>query len=239
MVDQDAAARSKLLIGHDGLEKLARSTVVVLGLGGVGSSCVEALARGGVGNFVIVDHDVVAPSNINRQAIAFTSTLGQRKVDVMRAMIADINPAASVVAHPSFVLPENLPQFFDLPPDYVVDAIDTVATKLALAQFAEEHDFRLVSSMGSGNKFYPEQFRFADIYDTAVCPLCKVMRKEARARNIKALRVLYSPEAPVAVPVAEGATRDARSDLGTMSYMPPIMGQMIAGEVIRGLLGMR
>ncbi|MEG2948811.1 MAG: tRNA threonylcarbamoyladenosine dehydratase [Raoultibacter sp.] len=229
--------KSELLMGQVGLRKLADATVLVFGLGGVGSSCVEALARGGVGHLIIVDHASVRASNLNRQAIAFTSTLGHRKVDVMGAMIAEINPEATVVSHDVFVLPENLLDLFAVRPDYVVDAIDTVATKLALARYADDRDIPLVSSMGAGNKFYPEQLEFADIYDTAVCPLCKIVRKEARALGIGQLRVLYSRERPAEVPVSDRALRSERANIGTMSYMPPIMGQMIAGEVIRGLLG--
>ncbi|MEG1751303.1 MAG: tRNA threonylcarbamoyladenosine dehydratase [Raoultibacter sp.] len=237
MDDRKSWEKSELLVGQVGLRKLEDATVLVFGLGGVGSSCVEALARGGVGHLIIVDHASVRASNLNRQAIAFTSTLGCRKVDVMDAMIAEINPEATVVAHDVFVLPENLLDLFAVRPDYVVDAIDTVATKLALARYADDNDIPLVSSMGAGNKFYPEQLEFADIYDTAVCPLCKIVRKEARALGIGQLRVLYSRERPAEVPVSDRALRSERANIGTMSYMPPIMGQMIAGEVIRGLLG--
>ena len=229
--------KSELLVGQVGLGVLANATVLVFGLGGVGSSCVEALARGGVGHLIIVDHASVRASNLNRQAIAFTSTLGRRKVDVMKAMIAEINPEATVVVHDAFMLPENLLDVFAVRPNYVVDAIDTVATKLALARYAEDNEISLVSSMGAGNKFYPEQLEFADIYDTAVCPLCKIIRKEARALGIGQLRVLYSREKPAVVSVDEQVLRSERANIGTMSYMPPIMGQMIAGEVIRELLG--
>ncbi|NTU89362.1 MAG: tRNA threonylcarbamoyladenosine dehydratase [Actinobacteria bacterium] len=237
MKNQDSMVKSELLIGQDGLAKLANSTVMVFGLGGVGSSCVEALARGGIGNLILIDHDVVSPSNINRQRIAFNSTVGQRKIDVMRAMIADINPRITVSTHDQFVLPENLPELFDVRPDYVIDAIDTISTKLALAQYADEQGIPLVSSMGAGNKFHPGMLEFADIHDTSVCPLCRVVRKEARIRGIKQLHVLYSRENPVKVEAKEGAARSERSDLGTISFMPPIMGLMLAGEVIRTLLG--
>lgn len=237
---QNAASKLEVILGREGVRRLGESTVMVLGLGGVGSNCVEALARGGVGRLVIVDHDVVQESNINRQAIAFHSTVGRKKTDVMRAMIADINPDTAVVAHDMFVLPDNLGGLFDEHEnafDYVVDAIDTVSTKLALAALAQERKIRLISSMGAANKLHPECFRAADIYETVNCPLCRVMRKEARKRGIERLRVLYSCEQPVETAAAEGAQRRERTNLGTASFVPPIMGQMLAGEVIRALSG--
>lgn len=235
-----ATSKLELIMGRAGVERLAASTVMVLGLGGVGSNCVEALARGGVGGLVVVDHDVVQASNINRQAIAFHSTLGRKKTDVVRAMVADINPAARVEPLDAFVLAENVPELLGAyrdRVDYVVDAIDTVSTKLAIAQYADAQGIRLISSMGAANKLRPECFRAADVYDTVNCPLCRIMRKEGRKRGIRRLRVLYSCEQPVSVPVREGAARRERSNLGTASYVPPIMGQMIAGEVIRELAG--
>ena len=235
-----ATSKLELIMGRDGLARLADSTVMVLGVGGVGSNCVEALARGGVGRLIVVDHDVVQASNINRQSIAFTSTIGLKKVDVARAMVADINPAAQVEAIDEFLLAENVPAFLDAHAggaDYVVDAIDTISAKLAIAQYADERGLRLISSMGAANKLRPECFRAADVYDTVNCPLCRIMRKEGRKRGIRSLRVLYSCEQPVDVPVRKGAARRERSNLGTASYVPPIMGQMIAGEVICALAG--
>ncbi len=237
---QTATSKLEVILGSEGVERLAESCVMVLGLGGVGSNCVEALARGGVGRLIIVDHDVVQESNINRQAIAFRSTIGRKKTDVMQAMIADINPSAKVTVHDMFVLADNLDELIgpyrgEL--DYVVDAIDTVSTKLALARLAQEESFELISSMGAANKLHPECFRVADLYETVNCPLCRIMRKEARKRDIARLRVLYSCEEPVRTVAREGAERRERSDLGTASFVPPIMGQMIAGEVIRALSG--
>lgn len=235
-----ATEKLELIMGRGGVERLAASAVMVLGLGGVGSNCVEALARGGVGRFVVLDRDVVQKSNINRQAIAFHSTLGRKKAEVVREMIADINPAAQVEALDRFLLAKDVPAFLDAyagQVDYVVDAIDTVSTKLAIAQYADEHGLRLISSMGAANKLRPECFRVADVYDTVNCPLCRVMRKEGRKRGIRRLRVLYSCEQPVDVPVREGAQRRERSNLGTASFVPPIMGQMIAGEVLCELAG--
>lgn len=229
-----------IIMGAEGLARLDRARVMVLGLGGVGSNCVEALARGGVGHLVVLDHDIVSESNINRQAIAYRSTLGRKKVDVVRAMVADINPACEVETIDSFVRAADVAALMDeYAPrvDYVVDAIDSVSTKLALAEYADRTGLTLISSMGGGNKLHPECLRIADVYDTVKCPLSRVMRKECRKRGVRSLRVLFSFEDPVRTRGRAGATRKERSDLGTASFMPPIMGQMIAGEVIRHLAG--
>ncbi len=231
----DRAAR---IIGQDGLDALSHSTVMVFGLGGVGSACVEALARGGVGRLIVIDRDIVQPSNINRQVIAYNSTLGRPKVDVVRSMVADIAPETEVITHHALVLQENLEDFFAIRPDYIVDALDTMTTKWALAQYANDHDIPLVSSMGAANKIHPESLEFADLYDTEWCPMCRVMRKGARKRGITKLRVLYAHEHPIEVASAEGADRKERTNLGTMSYFPPIMGMMLAGDVIQSLVGL-
>ena len=233
-----------VILGEDGVERLARARVAVFGCGGVGSNCIEALARGGIGTLAIVDKDVVAPSNINRQAIAYHSTVGQRKIDVTEAMIHDINPECRVVPRHSFVLAENIESLLDElesacggPFDYIVDAIDTVSTKLAIAALAQERGFSLISSMGGANKLHPECLRIADVHKTVNDSLSRIMRKECRKRGIKHLKVLYSCEEPMHLKAREGAPRSERSDLGTASFMPPIMGQMIAGEVIRQVSG--
>ena len=239
--DEGIASRLEPIMGREGLERLAAATVMVLGLGGVGSSCVEALARGGVGRLVLVDCDVVAPSNVNRQAIAFQSTIGRRKTEVMAAMVRDINPAARVETLDRFLVAEELGGFLDTyrgQVDYVVDAIDTVSAKIELAVYADAFGLRLISSMGAANKLHPECLRLADLYDTQNCPLCRVMRRECRKRGVQALRVLYSCEQPVAAQRREGLDPRDRANLGTASYMPPIMGQTIAGVVIRELAGL-
>ena len=236
---EDAKSRLRRMLGEEGLAKLEGATVVVFGVGGVGASCAEALVRGGVGHLVFVDGDTVQPSNVNRQAIAFVSTVGQRKVDVMCAMARDIYPEVEVEGLNTFVLPENLEEVMALIPgriDYIVDAIDTLSAKVALAVCAQERGIPIVSSMGAANKVDPSKLRFADLYKTDHCPLCRAMRKHARSRGVRSLQVLYSCEEPVQVACAEGAARSERANLGTMSYMPPIMGQMIAGFVIRELL---
>ena len=216
----------EIIMGREALDKLADATVLVLGCGGVGSNCCEALARGGIGHFVILDKDIVAPSNINRQAIAFHSTVGKRKVDVMEAMIRDINPAATVIKRTEYLLSDNIDEFFasvleqtDGKLDYVVDAIDTI------------------SSMGGANKLHPECLRFADIFDTVRDPMSRIMRKECKKRGIKSLHVLFSCEESVKTQPRDPSNIHERTELGTASFMPPIMGQMIAGEVIRQISG--
>ena len=240
--DDAADSRLRRIMGDDGMDRLANATVMVLGLGGVGSSCVEALVRGGVGRLVLIDRDVVSPSNVNRQVIAFQSTMGRRKIDVMCEMCLDINPNARVITKHSFVLAETFDDLYaecleecDGRIDFVLDCIDTISTKIFVAEFAQEHGLRLISAMGAGNKLQPECLRAADLYETVNDPISRIMRKECRKRGIKHLRVVYSCEQPVPVPVREGAPRSERSNLGTASYMPPMMGQMIAAETLRAI----
>lgn len=238
----DAQSRLQRIVGEDGLTKLSQAHIVVFGLGGVGSNCVEALARGGIGKLTLIDGDCVEPSNINRQAIAFMSTLGKRKVDVCNAMCHQINPSICINTIDQFVLARdvgNLIQSINhsCNIDYIIDCIDTVSTKLELAQVAQSFSIRLISAMGSANKLYPEHFKITDITKTVNCPLCRIMRKECRKRGIRHLRVIFSDEQPVQVDSQPAATRQDRSNLGTMSYAPPIMGQMLAADVIRTILG--
>ena len=190
-------SRTELLLGTEGMDRLRHSCVTVLGVGGVGSHCIEALARSGVGHLILVDHDKVSLTNINRQSIALHSTVGQYKTKVMKAKIADISPEIQVMTYEEFVLEENLEQVFEIRPDYIVDAIDTVTAKLSVAEYAKEHQIPLISSMGTGNKLHPEMFEIDDIRNTSVCPLCRVMRKELKKRNVESLKVLYSKEKPV------------------------------------------
>ena len=236
--------RLRLILGDEGLARLQESTVMVLGLGGVGSSCAEALARGGVGRLVVVDRDVVTPSNINRQALAFHSTLGRPKAEVMRDMAHDINPACVVCAVQAFIDKDHVAeQLGALPrPDYVVDAIDTIAQKLAVAAWCQAEDIRLVSAMGGANKLDPCRLRFSRIEKTQIDPIARIMRKECRKRGILGLMVLWSDEQPREAQGKwdaideKGFVREGKSILGTMSYFPPIMGQMLASRVIRDLL---
>ena len=235
--------RLRLILGDERLARLAESTVMVLGLGGVGSSCAEALARGGVGALVLVDRDVVTPSNINRQALAFQSTIGRPKAEVMAEMVADINPACKVYPVQAFIDKDHVAeQLGALPrPDFVVDAIDTVAQKLAIAAWCQAEGIPEVSAMGGANKLDPTRLRFSPIEKTQVDPLARIVRKECRKRGIKGLTVLYSDEQPREAEGKHeaiderGFVREGQSILGTMSYFPPIMGQMLAGHVINNL----
>lgn len=239
METEDAKSRLQRVVGDEGVARLDEACVAVFGVGGVGSSCAEALVRGGVGTLVFVDRDVVSPSNINRQALAFQSTVGRVKVEVMAAMARDINPAARVITREAFVL-DNVAEVLDGAPslDFIVDAVDTVAAKIALARYAQDEGIPLIAAMGGANKLDPTCLRFADLFETQNCPLCRAVRKQARNAGIASLPVLYSCERPVKVQAEEGSDRCERTELGTMSYMPPIMGQMMAGYVIRRLLGM-
>lgn len=232
-------SRTELLIGEEGLNRLRESTILVFGVGGVGSHCIEALARSGVGYLILVDPDQVALTNINRQSIAYHSTFGRYKTHVMRERILDINPQAVVETREMFVLPDNLEGLFSGfsgMPDYIIDAIDTVSAKLALAGYAYDHQIPLLASMGTGNKLHPELFEIADIYETSVCPLCKVMRRELKRRGIPSLKVLYSKE----VPRKPGTTEEntgKRVTPASISFVPPVAGLLMAGEVIRDLTG--
>lgn len=212
---------------------------MVLGLGGVGSSCAAALARGGVGSLILLDRDVVEPTNINRQTIAFLSTVGRVKADVMREMVADINPECRTFSEEVFLTRENLAATLDAypSPDYVIDCIDTVTQKLAIVQWCAERELRLVSSMGAANKLDPCQLAFADIHQTRHCRLSTAIRRECRRRGISNLEVLFSHELPHKVDNPSGEWSKSAT-LGSMSYMPPIMGQMLAGLVIRRLSGL-
>lgn len=232
--------RTAQLLGEDGFLRLQQASVAVFGLGGVGSHCVEALARSGVGKLFLIDSDSVAPSNINRQSIALISTIGRKKTEVLKEKIADINPDCQVTLCDSFVLPDNLDEVFAHFPeklDYIIDAIDTVSAKLALVSYAKEHDIPIISSMGTGNKLHPELFKITDINKTNVCPLCRVMRRELKKREISHLKVLYSEEVPH-TPQTEGEEKSSgRPAPASIAFVPPVAGLIIAGEVIRDLSG--
>ncbi len=228
-------SRTELLIGEEGLKRLANATVMVLGVGGVGSHCIEALARSGVGTLILVDNDKVSRTNINRQSIAYLSTVGDYKTKLMKDRIDDICPSINVFTYETFILPENLNEIFEREVDYIVDAIDTVTAKLAVAEYAKEHQIPLICCMGTGNKLHPELFEITDISKTSVCPLCKVMRKELKERGIHHLKVLYSKEKPVQTSArSTGEDKGMRRSLpGSISFVPPVAGLLIAGEVIR------
>lgn len=232
-------SRTELLIGTEGIERLRKATVMVFGVGGVGSHCIEALARSGVGKLILIDNDTVSLTNINRQSIAYHSTVGQYKTKVMEERIHDICPEIEVKTYEMFVLPENIEEIFQESVDYIIDAIDTVTAKLALVQIAKEKGIPIISSMGTGNKLHPELFEITDIYKTSVCPLCKVMRKELKVRGIRKLKVVYSKEAPIDTSgCITGEDKGMRRSLpGSISFVPPVAGLILAGEVIRELAG--
>lgn len=234
----EAFSRTKLLLGEDGLAKLAKARVAVFGIGGVGSFAAEALCRAGIGHFLLVDSDTIDVSNINRQIHATTRTVGQKKTDVMRARMLEINPAADVRAKCEFYEPDRAEAFFTEPLDYIVDAVDTVTAKISLVVEAERRSIPIISAMGAGNKLDPTRFEVADIYKTSVCPLAKVMRKELKKRGIPQLKVVYSKEPPISPDVAE--PEDARRQTpGSVSFVPSAAGLILAGEVVRDLLGVK
>ena len=233
--------RTELLIGKEAVKKLNNSRVAVFGIGGVGGHCAEALVRSGVGTIDIVDNDVIAESNINRQIVALHSTIGRYKTEVMKERLLDINPDVKVNEYRCFFLPENASQFPFDKYDYVVDAVDTVTAKIAIIMAAQEHGTPVISSMGAGNKLHPEMFEIADIYKTSVCPLAKVMRQELKKRGVKKLKCVYSKEEPLQ-PTEESfggelPAPDAsrRSVPGSSAFTPSVAGLIIAGEVIRSL----
>ena len=226
-------SRTEMLIGKENVEKLKNSKVAIFGVGGVGSFVVEGLARAGVGNFILVDNDTVVESNLNRQIIATTKTVGRLKVDVARERILEINPEANVEIKPEFFMPDS-PEIFDNTVDYVVDAIDTVTAKIELVMRANKLNVPIISSMGTGNKLDPTKFEVTDIYKTSVCPLAKVMRKELRTRGIKKLKVIYSKEEPIKLVVnIEEKTKQAP---GSISFVPSVAGLIIAGEVVKDII---
>lgn len=248
---QHALSRTELLIGKAALENLRRRKVVVFGIGGVGSYTVEALARAGIGQIVLVDDDTVCLTNINRQLHATFKTLGRPKVEVMKERILDINPECTVTAHQVFVTADNIPSLIPDDTDYVVDAIDTVASKIALAVYCQEKELKLICCLGTGNKLDPTQFRIADIYDTKICPLARAVRGELKKRGVKSLKVLYSEELPIQPRTEEtvtckggcvctgGSTKKClmkKQIPGSNSFVPPVAGLIIGGEVIKTLM---
>lgn len=234
---EEVFSRTEQLLGRERFQKLRRRHVMVLGAGGVGSHCMEALARAGVGRLTLVDSDRVAPSNINRQSIALLSTVGRYKTEVMKEKIRDICPDTQVECRETFVLPDNVDTLFEERPDYIVDAIDTVSAKIAVAEKAREYTIPLISSMGTGNKLHGELFQIGDLSETSVCPLCRVMRRELKKRGIEHLKVLYSTEKPIPPQAPEkGEDEGKRLPPGSISFVPPVAGLLIAGEVVRDLL---
>ena len=229
-------SRTEMLIGEEGIIRLNDSKVAIFGIGGVGSYVAEALARCGVGKFILVDNDKVTITNINRQIIATTKTIGLYKVDLMKQRILDINPEAKIEIYKTFYMPDCNEEILDSSVSYVVDAIDTVTAKIFLVEEATRLNIPVISSMGTGNKLDPSKFEITDIYKTSVCPLAKVMRKELRQRNIKKLNVLYSKEEHVK-PRKESEEQTAKRQVpGSIAFSPSVAGLMIASKVVKDLI---
>lgn len=233
--DLNIFSRAELLLGEEALHKLRSARVALFGIGGVGSFAAEALARGGVGHITLVDGDTVSITNINRQLIALHSTVGKEKTAVMAERIADISPETEVETYPVVYGAENRDLLDFSTYDYVIDAIDTVTSKLILIEEAKKAGVPVISCMGTGNKFHPERFEVTDISKTSVCPLAKVMRKELKVRGIKNVKVVYSKEEPQKP--AESPETGKCQIPGSLSFVPPVAGLLLAGEVIRHIAG--
>ena len=227
-------SRTELLIGKENIEKLYSAKVAIFGIGGVGSYVVEGLARSGIGNFILVDNDTISVSNLNRQIIATTKTIGRSKVEVAKERILEINPNAKVEIYQEFFMPDSK-EILDKSIDYVVDAIDTVTAKIELIVRANRLNIPILSCKGTGNKLEPTKFEITDIYKTSVCPLAKVMRKELKARGISKLKVLYSKEEPIELKT-ELKRENGKVIPGSISFVPSVAGLIIAGEVIKDII---
>ena len=225
---KESMERTAYLIGEDGVALLEKKHVALFGVGGVGGYVAEALGRAGVGTLTLVDKDMVSVSNINRQIIATYDTVGLRKTEVMATRLRSVNPEIRVECRDCFFLPDTAEEFDFTEYDYVVDAVDTVTAKLELVKRAQEAGVPILSCMGTGNKLDPGRFEITDISKTSVCPLAKVMRRELKKRGITRLKVLYSKEEPI--------KHEAGAVPGSISFVPPVAGLMIAGEVIKDLL---
>lgn len=232
----DQFLRTRMLLGDEAIEKLKNSHVILFGVGGVGSFAAEALARAGVGKIDLVDNDDVSLTNLNRQLVALHSTLGQKKVDVMKQRILDINPSALVTTHDVFVSTQTI-DGFDFPQyDYVLDAIDTVSAKLMLADLCYKAGTPIISSMGTGNKVDPTKLKVGDIFETSGDPLARIMRHELRKLGIPMLRVVFSLEEPRKPLMETDEKTSKRSVPASTSFVPPVAGMILAGEVIKGLV---
>lgn len=232
-MEETMDTRTRMMLGDDGANRLHQAVVAVFGVGGVGSFAVEALARAGVGKLLLCDSETVAPSNINRQLVAYQNTVGRLKVEVARERIASINPDCVVETFPFFFGEETLEQFPFACCDYVIDAIDSVPSKLLLIETCARQNIPMISCMGAGNKLDPTRFRVGDIYQTSVCPLAKAIRTQCRKRGIRKLKVVWSEELPVHPPRVEGKSNPP----GSVSFVPSVAGLILAGEVIKEISG--
>ena len=233
---EDMFSRTRMLLGDEAMARLSRARVAVFGIGGVGGHVVEALARSGVGALDLIDSDRVVLSNLNRQIVATRETLGMLKVDAAKARVLSIDPDCQVRTYPIFYLPETADQFDFSQYDYVVDAIDTVAGKLQLIAAAKAANVPVISAMGAGNKLDPTAFRVADILETSVCPLARVMRRELKKRGIDHVKVVYSPE-PALSPAPADEDTGRRTTPGSVAFVPAVAGLILAGEVVRDIAG--
>ena len=235
---QDQFLRTKLLFGDNGMERLKNAKVIVFGVGGVGGFVIEALARSGIGNLTIVDKDTVSITNINRQIIALNSTIDRYKCEVMEERIKDINPLCNVDKRVCFYLPQNKDEFDFSLYDYVVDCVDTVTAKITIIEEAKRNNVKVISAMGAGNKLDPTMLKVSDIYKTKVDPLARVMRTELKKRNIKKLKVVYSEEVPINIPLEDRIVDEVTKKVtpGSTAFVPSAMGLIIAREVIMDLL---
>lgn len=227
LIENMRFSRTELVIGRENILKLQKANVAIFGAGGVGGCVIEGLARGGIGNISIIDNDIVDITNINRQIIALTSTIGQKKVEVAKQRVLDINPNCNVTTYDTFYTPETANLFNFSNYDYVIDAIDTITGKISLVIETNKTKTPIISAMGAGNKMDPTKFEVSDIFKTSVCPLARVMRRELKNRGIKKLKVVYSKEQPAII------TKDFP---GSISFVPTVVGFIIAGEVIKDIL---
>ncbi len=239
-------SRMELLIGKEKLDKLNKAKVAVFGIGGVGSFVVEGLVRAGVQNFILVDNDIISISNLNRQIHATNKTIGKYKVDIMQERILEINSNANVEIYKEFYMPDSNQHILDKSIDYIVDAVDTVTAKIELVVQATKLNIPIISAMGTGNKLDPTKFEVTDIYNTSVCPLAKVMRKELKLRGIEKLKVVYSKEEPIKPmnPISnmdshceDSANISVKKQVpGSVSFVPSVAGMIIAGEVVKDII---
>ena len=235
---EDKFSRTEMLIGNKGMEKLKSAKVAVFGLGGVGSFVCEGLARSGLGNFILVDFDRVDESNINRQLIATSETVGKYKVDLMKKRILEINPDANIETYREFYMTDSQTEIITEDLSYAVDCVDTIMAKIAIICDCDAIDVPVISAMGAGNKLDPTKFEVADIYETTVCPLARIMKKDLRKRNIEKLKVVYSTEQPINTNDCEiNQNREKFKVKGSVSFVPSVAGLIIAGEVIKDIAG--
>lgn len=233
---QEQFIRTSMLLGEENIKKLQNAKVAIFGIGGVGGFVAEALARSGVGEFDLFDKDVVDKTNINRQIIATLNTVGKNKVDVMKNRILEINEIAKVNAYKEFYLPETADKYDLSKYDYIIDAIDTVTSKIELIVRATKANVPIISAMGAGNKLAPTKFEVTDIFKTSVCPLAKIMRKELKQRGVNNLKVVYSKEEPIKV--SDNEAVNGKNLCGSIAFVPSVMGLIIAGEVIKDICGL-